>query len=193
MNAFVELYKLDDWFTDILGAIRILSSDPDYRRGGGWAAYMDAAILQAINDGYRLYLGQDAIGSGSTHGGSAWRDFFAALLAGMEGNQLIVLRLAGEQGGVDYARGLAETQRRYAAEDERVQIKIDLFLWGADSYRSFGQRCRGSYSCNFRHTDPRQATETRLLRTAAQLPEPVSWMLYSLVVEYQTPSPRVIR
>jgi len=164
----------------------------------GWAAYMDAGVLQAINDGMRLYEGQDAIGSaisdGHTyslvHGGSAWKEFFDGYYAGMDItdlNSLIVLRLAGEQGGVNYARSLPLSEQRYDSEDLRVRIKIDLFLGGADTYRSFGQWCRGGFSCNSAYTDPRQATGTDLFRVLGQLPEGVSWVLYSLTVS--SPSP----
>ena len=192
IQSFVELYGLGEWFDDILGAIGFLSSDPDYSRGGGWAAYMDAGILQAINDGMRLYKGQNAIGSGTSHGGGAWHAFFIGYLdddlEGRDLNQLIVLRLAGEQGGVDYARSLSETQRRFTNESARVQNKVDLFLWGADNYRSFGMRCRSNYSCQFDLTDPRAATETWLVsQILAPAPDWVSWMVEGLNVAHDNP------
>jgi hypothetical protein len=193
LSIFVSQFNLGNWFDDIMGAIGILSSDPAYQQMVGWAAYADAAVLQAINDGMRLHLGQNAIGSaisdGNTfslvQGGRAWKEFFDGLEAGMDIsdlNGLIVLRLAGEQGGVNYATSLSGTQSRYETEDSRIQIKIGLFLWGTNAYRTFGQWCRGNYSCNWSYTDPREATETRLFRVLGQLPEPASWMIYGLQV-----------
>lgn len=195
LSIFTRQFRLEIWFDDIMGAIRILSSDADYQQMSGWAAYADAAVLQAINDGMRLYLGQNAIGSAVSdahtysliNGGIAWNEFFHGFYSGMRTsnlNGLIVLRLAGEQGGVDYAISLSGTQSRYGAEDSRTQLKIGLFLWGTNGYRAIGQRCRGNNSCNVfsSYTDPREATETRLFRVLGQLPEPVSWMIYGLHV-----------
>lgn len=140
----------------------------------------------------QLYKGQSAIGSGSSHGGSAWHAFFKGLkddgLEDTDINSLIVLRLAGEQGGVDYARALPETQRRLANETARVQNKVGLFLWGADNYRSFGMWCRGNYSCQSDLTDPRTATETWLIsQVLAPAPEWVSLMVEGLNVAHDSP------
>jgi hypothetical protein len=173
MSRFVQLYNLGNWFNDIMGAIGVLSSDADYSNMDGWAAYMDAGILQAINDGMNLRQGRAAVGAEGRHGGAGWEAFFAARQGGMEisnRNQLIVIRLDAEQQGVNYALSLPETDQRYDKESLRVQMKVDLFLWGADAYRSFGQWCRGNYSCDSPYTDPRVATETRFIKFLSGLP-----------------------
>ncbi len=180
MGLFVNENDLEDWFDDIKGTIDILAADGDYNNMDGWAAYMDAAVLQAINDGMNLFSNREAVGAEGTHGGEAWRAFFGALDRGMKNtdpNQLIVLRLSGEQGGVNYALGLTETSWRYQAESTRVQLKVDWFLWGTNLYRERSMSCRSAGSCWVdAYSDPRQATETRLFRFLGTLPGVTSRM-----------------
>jgi RHS repeat-associated protein len=174
MELFTQEYGLDNWFDDIKGAINILSADSDYSNLEGWAAYTDAGVLQAINDGMNLARGRDVIGAEGRHGGAAWQRFFIAFREGMgrtDENQLIVLRLAGEQGGVDYAHSLMETRERWQTASTREQLKIDMFLMGANMYRSRSIACRSSDSCWVNaYSDPRQATETRLFKVLGALP-----------------------
>ncbi len=182
LELFVQENQLGDWFDDIAGAIEILSNDPDYQDMNGWAAYIDAGILQAINDGMRIFNNQDPIGDG----GGAWSAFFSAEDKGWENsnlNGLIALRLAGEQGGVDYAALLPETIRRHDASDARVQLKSYLFLKGANQYRYTGMACRVLFSCNSEFTDPRTAVETPFFQGLGQLPDVVS----SAVFNFESP------
>ncbi|HRQ42167.1 MAG TPA: hypothetical protein PLD25_29965 [Chloroflexota bacterium] len=185
---------------DIAHAINVLAGDPDYSNMNGWAAYVDAGVLQALNDGMRLYKGQNAIGSGGSHGGGAWATFFGGLDLFKnnrisEGN-LIVLRLAGEQGGINYATTLSETERRYGAENFRVRVKIDLFLWGADSYRSAGMSCQAGCANPISgaggmiealvvaHTDPRTSGNTWLIQQLSQAPDVVAGAIDFLANAY---------
>jgi RHS repeat-associated protein len=199
LDIFVATNGLADWFNDIRGAILELSSDPDYQQMDGWAAYLDAGILQAINDGMRLYDGYGAIGHtlsngqgySTINGGAGWRDFFRNFYAGMAEDPLIVSRLRAEQMGVDYALSLPETDRRYQSSGTRVQIKVDTFLWGADRYRDFGRACRSYFAaCTASfgpgiadYTDPRKALQTQALQTLAGAPEPASWVLYGQLMQ----------
>jgi len=150
----------------------------------GWAAYADAAVLQAINDGMRLNLGHEAIGSAETNGGAAWAKFFRnAVHTSIGQNELIILRLAGEQGCVDYATSLPGTQRRYSALTSRVQDKSGLFLAGANAYRTLGMWCHAGCLTHasvpgelienliVAHTDPRTSGDTWLIQFLAQLPD----------------------
>ena len=79
--------ELGEWLHDIKAAIDHLSNDPDFHEMSGWAAQMDAGILQAINDGVRLRRGDEPIGGyvtyrGETywtHGGQGWYEFLMAM------------------------------------------------------------------------------------------------------------------
>jgi len=197
LRIFVQQYELGDWFNDIMDAIMSLSTTPGLSDMDGWAAFVDAAVLQAINDGMRLVKGKDAIGNsafGLVNGARGWRDFFRAWqefvsqkdsgLPMWTENEVIALRLSAEQQGVDYAISLPESIRRYQDEDVRVQIQIDIFLWGADTYRWAGEGCRrspGVCSTLFdAWTDPRQATDTWLFREVLiPAPGPLSIFLWS--------------
>jgi RHS repeat-associated protein len=152
-RKFVESNKLEFWFEDILGVISdVFMGDPTFENLDGFTAYADAGILQAINDGWRLYQGQSAIGApiitedgiaGVTHGGTVWAQFFqerAKFQQKEEGtlsqDALDRLRLDAEQYGANYANSLYESQRRYASESLYDRHKIDTFILGANLYRA---------------------------------------------------------
>ncbi|MBI5825426.1 MAG: RHS repeat-associated core domain-containing protein [Chloroflexi bacterium] len=181
LDDFVANNNLEDWFDDIKGAIDILSSDPDYQDMSGWAAYMDAAVLQAINNGMRINKNQSPVGGG----GGAWAAFFAAYYDGWQDSNLdglIALRLAGEQGGVNYGVSLSETTARFNNSNPRVQLKIGLFLAGANGYRSTGIWCRNNGTCSNNifsvYADPRTAVETAFFQYLGQAPDFVSWGIW---------------
>ncbi|MBI4762101.1 MAG: hypothetical protein ACOYYF_11105 [Chloroflexota bacterium] len=113
-------------------AIDFMANDPSFAQEGSTTEVMDAAVLQAINDGWLLYQGKEAYGGG----GQGWAMFFEAKALGVTGNELIVLRLEAEQYGVDYAWSLQSTQSAYNNSNQLDQIYFDVFKWGADTYRS---------------------------------------------------------
>ncbi len=127
--------KLEAWFNDIRGVIAdFFVGDSTFDDMGGYVAYMDAAVLQAINDGWQMNEGKQPVGAG----GLLWAEFFRQNenTKVKSKSSLDKLRLDAEQYGVDYARSLPESQRRYSQESIEDQIKVDVFLWGADLYRS---------------------------------------------------------
>ena len=136
----------------------------------GYIAYMDAAVLQAINDGARIWQGESPIGhkdsKGFRHGGGKWASFFALETERMRHNPSVPQssldrdRLDAEQVGVDYARSLDVSQHRLENETRKTQIRIDFFLLGADTYRAW---------CPCGRVNPRQGWPT--LRKLAVLGE----------------------
>lgn len=143
---------------------------------------MDAAVLQAINDGMLLYHGNAAIGSaisdGRTYslinGGRGWKDFFAAYYAGMQTSDLdnlINLRVKAEQQGVDYGLSLSESIRRGNMSSPYEQTKINIFLKGANAYRGVSAWCRDHSICDWSYTDPRVATSTHLFAALGKVPD----------------------
>jgi RHS repeat-associated protein len=198
LKLFVEQYGLGDWFNDIKYAIGYMASQPNLQDENGWAYYMDAAVLQAINDGMQISRGNMPVGSG----GAGWAIFFASLsdvqFTGGDESSLIGIRLDAEGQGVRYAESLPESRRRYAAASDLDQIHIDLFLGGADAYRdyspamraqlpTFGAACGGhvviscmAYDTISSATDPR--TSQGALSVMSILPRPVAWVLHSLHV-----------
>lgn len=117
-------------------AVDFMSNEPILAHEGGTAEVMDAAVLQAINDGWRIYKGLDPFGDG----GQGWSTFFQGVEAfenkEIDVNQLIAIRLEAEQYGVDYSWGLSDVQTAYGNSDTLDQIYFDIFKGGADSYRA---------------------------------------------------------
>jgi hypothetical protein len=147
MKTFVAKYKLGDWFNDIQGAIDFLSRDADFSSLSSWASLTDGGILEAIQNGMHAYS------SGNMGGGmgllgmaaDAWAGFFSTYYGEFEAQErrgnisdelldrIIAQRLGAEQAGANYGYNIA--QGRYDQSHRRLQIKIDLFKWGADEYR----------------------------------------------------------
>ena len=123
---------LGHWFDDMLGAIDFMAHNPSLSQQGGTAEVMDAAVLQAINDGLLITKGSDPFGGG----GQGWADFFKERQDSNDEDHLIATRLRAEQQGVNYAWGLASTQSAFGNSTQSDQIFFRLFKTGADSYRS---------------------------------------------------------
>ena len=87
VELIADKLELGGWLDDIKAAIDHLSNDPDFHEMSGWAAQMDAGILQAINDGVRLSEGKEPVGrlvtfrgkTYWTHGGQGWFEFLMAM------------------------------------------------------------------------------------------------------------------
>jgi RHS repeat-associated protein len=134
---FAKRNNLGNWFDDMISAVDFMMNDRSLSAEDGIAEVMDAAVLQAVNDGWLIHTKQDPFGGG----GQGWADFFKGIeafdIGDIDKNQLIVIRLQAEQKGVDYSWSLAEVQEAYANSTALDQIYFDVFKWGADSYRSF--------------------------------------------------------
>ena len=64
-----EESHLRGWFGDIRGVITdLFYGDEAFENMGGYIAYMDAAVLQAINDGVRIFRGGKAMGHEDSKG-----------------------------------------------------------------------------------------------------------------------------
>ena len=186
VELIVDEENLDGWLDDIYEAIIHLSNDPDFKKMSGWAAQMDAGILQAINDGVLLHRGQKPIGTSIIryglfpkrwHGGAKWHEFLDFVGDGFDENdidrknEIIRIRYQAEQQGVNYSGDLPETQKRYDEADFMLKRKIDLFLIGADVYRFIGDNCRRFRSCDNPYTDPRTAVDETFVGEMASWPE----------------------
>lgn len=136
LQSFAIRNGLENWFDDMAGAIDFMTSDSHLSAKGGITEVMDAAVLQAVNDGWLIHTGQDPVGGG----GQGWDKFFDAYdlfkINGISRDSLIGIRLQAEQYGVDYSWGLNEVQNAYSSSSELDQIYFDIFKGGADSYRS---------------------------------------------------------
>lgn len=138
LAEFASDRSLENWFNDMGSAIDFMRNDPSLARKGGTAEVMDAAVLQAINDGWLMSQGEQTYGGG----GFGWANFFEKLGTSSDKNSLIVIRLQAEQYGVDYAWSLTSTQSAYNNSSELDQIYFDVFKGGADTYRSAASKFR---------------------------------------------------
>ena len=185
VELIADKLELGGWLDDIKAAIDHLSNDPDFHEMSGWAAQMDAGILQAINDGVRLRRGDEPIGGyvtyrGETYwtnGGQGWFEFFDGHDPEIHNDrnfvdhELTIIRFSAEQQGANYSRFLPETQRRLQAASLGEQVKIFLFLFGADGYRHIGMYCHQYPDCDGPYTDPRKAVDETFVGALAELPE----------------------
>jgi len=131
LDDFAHERDLKTWFDDMKGAIDLMSSDQRLSQEGGITEVMDAAVLQAINDGWLLAHDQSAVGGG----GQGWEKFFRSLDSS-DLNTQISLRIKAEQLGVDYAWALSGTQAALNSSSKSDQIYFGTFKWGADGYRN---------------------------------------------------------
>ena len=193
LNDFTQENHLGNWFNDIEGAIEFMSTDKDFRKEGSIAEVMDAAVLQAINDGWRLYKRQNQIGGG----GQGWVNFFILLdtkklYANQEAvpqTQINIARLAAEQFGVDYSYGLVDVKAAINNADDFENIYFDVFKTSADKYREFG--IKGSVF-NFNlcsacagQVDPRVMGP--VLVDASRMLRPTAWFIYGQYLQSKHP------
>ena len=163
LNLFVQEHNLGNWFDDIKNAIEFMMDDPSLGDADSAANYMDSAVLQAINDGWNVATGGEAIGHNGANGAEGWANFFGQLINCNEsgscgnGNQLLDDRLAAEQDGVDYAGVVTTASQSYKNEDIKSVIELGLFLKVANTYRSFGTKM-GEWCAGV--CDPRTAGPT---------------------------------
>ena len=143
LMSLVHKNGLGDWFNDIESAIDFMTSDPHFSQKGSTTEVMDAAVLQAINDGWLMYEGKELPAG---EGGQGWADFFNLLdplglhpeKSPASQMQLNIARLSAEQYGVTYSFGLSDVQTAYSNSDAFDQIYFDDFKWAADNYRATG-------------------------------------------------------
>ena len=102
IQRFASQNNLGNWFKNIEGIIQAFV-ESGLSEPGTWLSTVDAAILQAIQDGF---VGRATANSGT----SMWNDFFAALNSQdpLPEQDLKVLWGAAEQAATDYGGRLAE-------------------------------------------------------------------------------------
>ena len=183
---FSETNELGDWFDDMINAIDFMMNDPSLAAKGGVTEVMDAAVLQAVNDGWLIHTEQGPFGGG----GQGWADFFDELRDNpSDQNNLIEKRLKAEQDGVDYSWGLEVVQEAYENSGTFDQIYFDIFKGGADGYRGAARAWRSSdpllvtatdsslfFSQLNTVTDPRTSGE--FLGAIGHLGRPAAWFAY---------------
>src|SRR6266498_2737770 len=64
LASFAHHNGLGDWFNDMISAIDFMMGDSNLSAEGGTAEVMDAAVLQAINDGWLISQGKNSFGDG---------------------------------------------------------------------------------------------------------------------------------
>jgi hypothetical protein len=186
LKEFVEGNDLGEWFNDIGGAIDYMAADEYFSKNDSTAEVMDAAVLQAIYDGWLIHTGRNPVGAG----GQGWASFFN-LLKPIDGSpstasqqQLNIARLEAEQKGVDYAFSLSGVQSAISNASVYEQIYFADFKYWADSYRTLGINGAGICPICAGNIDPRR-TGDDLVFLSNFLPLEAnfeySWFLYSQV------------
>ena len=175
--------RSDHWFDDIKLAISIISTDSDYKNITGAVAYQNAAVLQSINDGWRIYHERDPIGGG----GSGFATFFYnnrdTDLFSTNPDAFMAQRYEAEKIAINYAVSVAEG--KVEASSTRLRIKFGLlYQWGTDRYRDFGIYCHTNPGCSSSPffasiTDPRTAFESPVLQTLGQIPDLITNMIFN--------------
>ena len=144
LQSFARMHGLGSWFNDITAVLQFFRDDPDFSPAGGWAYRADTAVLQAIQDGWRIKEGKVPIGLSlglgdatlKISGGQKWATFFQMANDGSatSDDEDVLARLDAEQMGADYAWLTA--LHLYEAADKRLQNKIGVFKQNADFYRT---------------------------------------------------------
>ena len=161
MKLFVAEHGLGNWFDDIIAAIDVMMNDRELSDPTGATYYMDAAVLQAINNGWNMAQGGSAIGGQQAEAGArGWENFFRKLadcnVVNCNQDTLIDERLQGEDDGVNmYAWPLTNENGYYGNDDELAQLDLSIFLEVANGYRAAGISLsqRGSYLIDPRNID----------------------------------------
>lgn len=109
----------------------------------GWASWSDAGVLQAIQDGYRLSRGHDAIGTDALAQEAAqkWATFFSEFPAA-ERSERKRLWAPAEQAGVDYGIALADARPRGRGGPLEAQLIAD-FVQVGNLYRALASVPQG--------------------------------------------------
>ena len=128
MNTFMENTGAE-WFHNINGILEFFRDDPVFS-DSAWASYSDAAVLAAIQDGWRSHISLDPIGTGGTE----WEIFFNKRIAGAGDAELLQQWGVAEQSGVNYGVALAEPFAD--GEDLRESLQIETFVGFGNFYRT---------------------------------------------------------
>lgn len=119
-------------FWNFIGVLSFLAEDPDLAPLDSWASVADAGVLQAVQDGWRRYIGLAPIGhDGHGDAGLGWAEFFRRHLQGdPHADQLWG---SAEVQGVRF--GMAIARREFARAPWHVRDKIEWFVDVGDGYR----------------------------------------------------------
>lgn len=128
------------WYDNIIGILEYFAGDRVFSNSE-WAKWSDAGVLQAIQDGFRLYQNTDPIGdyaSFDSRAAEEWKEFFVLFLRSDQDALPIFPRFKewgeAEQAGVDYGLAIARSYEESA--NVREQIRIDTFVSWGNRYRS---------------------------------------------------------
>ena len=131
------------WFHNIIDIITFFDESPTLRhmRPGSWVSWADAAVLEAIQNGYMLREGHVPV---SMSGGAAekWRDFFEYIInkepsTSEEIAKAKSLWAIAEQHGVNY--GLVEADREAGRPGGMEGELLRNFLGLGNTYRGMGR------------------------------------------------------
>ena len=135
VEAFVKENNLGSWHNDMQFAIKFMKEDSIHSKSTSAAFFMDAVVLQSMNDGMNMIEDRPCISHCDES--QLWDDFYNAQRDGKSLDQaLIDIRLNAEQGGVDVATNLAIQNCLYdPTSTDYDDIYFGVFLEGANGYR----------------------------------------------------------
>ena len=159
VDLFVDENQLKDWHNDMEFAIKFMAEDPIHSQSTSAAFFMDAAVLQSMNDGMNIFQERPCISHCDET--QLWDDFYSQIESSNL-QMLIELRILAEQGGVDVATDLAIQNGLYDPYSTNYDdLYFGVFLSGANGYRYFAilnnQYNHGGLQTLF---DPRESGET---------------------------------
>jgi RHS repeat-associated protein len=161
VESYVRENKLGDWHNDMEFAIKFMSEDPIHSQSGSAAFFMDAAVLQSMNDGMNIASGRPCVSHCDES--QLWDDFYKAqAIRGPikpSDQTLIDVRLKAEQGGVNLAMALTIQRGLYDPHSARYDdIYFGVFLGSANLYRDSALWINEHYPGVFPQIfDPRQS------------------------------------
>lgn len=132
-----------NWFHNIQDIITYFDESPilGHMGPGTWASWADVGVLEAMQNGYRLYDLQERgipipVGFNDCAGAApAWQAFFDGYAQGYEDEQLLPLWALAEQRGVNYGADAANLRAGVPAPGTAAGNLIPDFVAYGNTYR----------------------------------------------------------